>query len=242
MPGTRPPPSHTALAALPAVALDLETTGLDVARDRIVQIGAVAMHGPGRPERAPDGHARRSGGFHSRPRHPHPRVDRFRRLRGAASRGAVRFAPRGARRPRRGRPEHPLRSRRAASRGGAHRGSLARPARSRRGPPRGGAGSRARRPRARIARESVRRRHRGAPRRARRRTRRSRDLRRPRSAAARGGRAHPRRGGGIRRPARRPRPPRSGGGMALDAGSCDGCGAPARPRPHRQLPVPAPAR
>ena len=46
MPGTRPPPSHTALAALPAVALDLETTGLDVARDRIVQIGAVAMHGP----------------------------------------------------------------------------------------------------------------------------------------------------------------------------------------------------
>ena len=39
-------PSHTALAALPAVALDLETTGLDVANDRIVQIGAVAMHGP----------------------------------------------------------------------------------------------------------------------------------------------------------------------------------------------------
>ena len=46
MPGTRPPPSHTALAALPAVALDLETTGLDAARDRVVQIGAVAMHGP----------------------------------------------------------------------------------------------------------------------------------------------------------------------------------------------------
>ena len=46
MPGARRPPSHTALAALPAVALDLETTGLDVANDRIVQIGAVAMRGP----------------------------------------------------------------------------------------------------------------------------------------------------------------------------------------------------
>ena len=46
MPGTRRPPSHTALAALPAIALDLETTGLDVANDRIVQIGAVAMRGP----------------------------------------------------------------------------------------------------------------------------------------------------------------------------------------------------
>ena len=43
---SRPPPSHTALAALPAIALDLETTGLDVANDRIVQIGAVAMRGP----------------------------------------------------------------------------------------------------------------------------------------------------------------------------------------------------
>ena len=37
MPGTRRPPSHTSLAALPAIALDLETTGLDVANDRIVQ-------------------------------------------------------------------------------------------------------------------------------------------------------------------------------------------------------------
>ena len=46
MPGTRRPPSHTALAALPAIALDLETTGLDVAEGRIVQIGAVAMRGP----------------------------------------------------------------------------------------------------------------------------------------------------------------------------------------------------
>ena len=43
---SRPPPSHTALAALPAIALDLETTGLDVANDRIVQVGAVAMRGP----------------------------------------------------------------------------------------------------------------------------------------------------------------------------------------------------
>ena len=38
-------PPHTPLAALPAVALDLETTGLDVARDRIVQVAAVAMLG-----------------------------------------------------------------------------------------------------------------------------------------------------------------------------------------------------
>ena len=46
MPAARGPPRHTALAALPALALDLETTGLDVANDRIVQIGAVGMRGP----------------------------------------------------------------------------------------------------------------------------------------------------------------------------------------------------
>lgn len=40
-----PPPAHTPLAALPAVSLDFETTGLDVRQDRIVQIGAVALHG-----------------------------------------------------------------------------------------------------------------------------------------------------------------------------------------------------
>ena len=45
MNGPRGLPSHTPLAALPAIALDLETTGLDVANARIVQIGAVAMHG-----------------------------------------------------------------------------------------------------------------------------------------------------------------------------------------------------
>ena len=39
------PGNHTALAALPAVVLDLETTGLDVTRERVVQIGAVAMMG-----------------------------------------------------------------------------------------------------------------------------------------------------------------------------------------------------
>ncbi len=46
MPGRLPPPSHTALGALSVVALDLETTGLDVRRDRVVQIGAIAMLGP----------------------------------------------------------------------------------------------------------------------------------------------------------------------------------------------------
>ena len=39
------PGNHTALAALPAVVLDLETTGLDVTRERVVQMGAVAMLG-----------------------------------------------------------------------------------------------------------------------------------------------------------------------------------------------------
>ena len=39
-------PSSTALAALPAVSLDLETTGLDVRSARIVQAGAVTMLGP----------------------------------------------------------------------------------------------------------------------------------------------------------------------------------------------------
>ena len=47
MPGASRPPSHTALAALPAIALDLETTGMVVAHDRIVQIGAVGMLGSG---------------------------------------------------------------------------------------------------------------------------------------------------------------------------------------------------
>lgn len=46
----RPPPAPpvgpaTALADLPLVALDTETTGLDPARDRIVSVGAVRLHG-----------------------------------------------------------------------------------------------------------------------------------------------------------------------------------------------------
>ena len=39
------PANHTALAALPAVVLDLETTGLDVTRERVVQVGAISMLG-----------------------------------------------------------------------------------------------------------------------------------------------------------------------------------------------------
>jgi len=38
-------PSHTPLIALQALVLDLETTGLNVSTDRIVQIGAIAMSG-----------------------------------------------------------------------------------------------------------------------------------------------------------------------------------------------------
>ena len=45
MQSTLPPPSHTALNALPIAVLDLETTGLDVRRDRVVQVGAIAMLG-----------------------------------------------------------------------------------------------------------------------------------------------------------------------------------------------------
>jgi signal-transduction protein with cAMP-binding, CBS, and nucleotidyltransferase domain len=39
------PGNHTSLTALPAVVLDLETTELDVTRERVVQVGAVAMLG-----------------------------------------------------------------------------------------------------------------------------------------------------------------------------------------------------
>lgn len=40
-----PPPSYTPLIALPVLVLDLETTGLDVARDRVIQVGAYRMSG-----------------------------------------------------------------------------------------------------------------------------------------------------------------------------------------------------
>jgi len=40
-----PPPSHTPLVALPALVLDLETTGLDVRNDRVVQVAAIYMQG-----------------------------------------------------------------------------------------------------------------------------------------------------------------------------------------------------
>jgi DNA polymerase-3 subunit epsilon/CBS domain-containing protein len=46
MPRADPPTNATPLAALPAVALDLEATGLNPARDRIVQVAAIAMLGP----------------------------------------------------------------------------------------------------------------------------------------------------------------------------------------------------
>ena len=37
------PPNHTPLMALPAVVLDLETTGLDVRTDRVIQLGVVSV-------------------------------------------------------------------------------------------------------------------------------------------------------------------------------------------------------
>lgn len=45
MPGIDSASNHSALVALPVAVLDLETTGLDVRRDRIVQIGVVRMRG-----------------------------------------------------------------------------------------------------------------------------------------------------------------------------------------------------
>ena len=45
MPHPDTPANYTPLAALPVAVLDLETTGLDVTRDRIVQIGVVCMQG-----------------------------------------------------------------------------------------------------------------------------------------------------------------------------------------------------
>jgi DNA polymerase-3 subunit epsilon/CBS domain-containing protein len=45
MTSTLPPPNSTALAALPVAVLDLETTGLDVRRDRVVQVGVLRMLG-----------------------------------------------------------------------------------------------------------------------------------------------------------------------------------------------------
>ncbi len=43
MSGSHPIPTHTPLAALPAVALDLETTGLVVETDRIVEIAILKI-------------------------------------------------------------------------------------------------------------------------------------------------------------------------------------------------------
>ena len=46
MPSSLSLPRQTPLIALPAVSLDLETTGLDVRRDRVIQVGLVALDGP----------------------------------------------------------------------------------------------------------------------------------------------------------------------------------------------------
>ena len=235
-------PSHTALAALPVLALDLETTGLDVANDRIVQIGAVAMHG-----RA----------LRSAPRidtHVDPGVaipagsTRIHGLTDARVAGAPRFAELvEPLREALGRrvvvgPAHPVRSRGPAPRSGARRRALERPARPRRHAPRRSTGSGARRPRARSARGAVRRLRRGAPRCARRRPHRGRYLRRPDPETARGGRTDPRRSRSVRRPLHRARPPRGRGRLAPNVGGRPRSAPALRARPYRQLPLPASAR
>ena len=50
MPTLRPPSNAMALAALPTAVLDLETTGLDVRQDRVVQVAAIGMLGSRRDE------------------------------------------------------------------------------------------------------------------------------------------------------------------------------------------------
>jgi len=45
-----PPPSHTPLIALPVLVLDLETTGLNVKTDRVVQVAGIFMRGDARSE------------------------------------------------------------------------------------------------------------------------------------------------------------------------------------------------
>ncbi len=50
MPAHAPPPAYTPLIALPVLVVDLETTGLDVRNDRVVQIGAIAMVGAAEQE------------------------------------------------------------------------------------------------------------------------------------------------------------------------------------------------
>lgn len=45
MPGRNPIPTFTPVAALPAIVLDLEATGLDVRKDRVVQAAAIPMLG-----------------------------------------------------------------------------------------------------------------------------------------------------------------------------------------------------
>jgi len=45
-PAAPAPKAGTALADLPALAFDCETTGLDVTKDRIISVGAVRLHGP----------------------------------------------------------------------------------------------------------------------------------------------------------------------------------------------------
>ena len=45
MSGPRPPSGLSPLSALPLASLDLETTGLDAARDRVIQIGVVLLDG-----------------------------------------------------------------------------------------------------------------------------------------------------------------------------------------------------
>ena len=236
MSGAHRPPSHTALAVLPAVALDLETTGLDVANDRIVQVGAVAMRGPavlGEPRidvrvdpgvrsLPPPPGSMASPTPRSRARRGLPRCSGFWRRRSPVAWSSARTSV------------STFRCCVTKRRGRGCPGAIPRRSMS--------PISRARRPRPGVAREPIRGHHRRETRCARRQPCRDPDLYRARPSAEGGGRTDPRRGGGVRRAPHGSGPPRSGGGLALDAGRDARCAVAAAARSRRQLHLPAPAR
>ena len=209
MPGSATIPSHTPLAALPAIVLDLETTGLDVKRDRMVQAAAIAMLGsqildaprinqiidPGMP--VPEASSRIHGLTDADRRGRAP-LHRFR--------GNPAGNPRGTRR---GRAPCGFRSRRPAQRGGTDGHCLGRPAHARHCHACRRARAGASRSRARDRGKASRRHDHGPAQRIRRQHGRRRSVRAPDPADARERYPHPGRGPVPRRAPRRSSPPAS---------------------------------